>query len=77
MLFSGRANFISNRVVKGVKDPSKIYYYAKFSTEDGGESELQCDLPVNVSRFADCKIVVDIIQGKYPRYNLVSCEIAK
>jgi hypothetical protein len=71
------ANFISQRVVDSKKDVTKKYIYIKF--DDGSDIlEVQADRVVEVPRFANCEIVLDIIQNQYGiRLNLIDCKVVK
>lgn len=68
MKLSGRGNYLTERTVKGTK---QMYYFAKFIDDSGNELEVQVSEPLNLVRFEPYDLVVDVIQGKYPRYNLI------
>ena len=71
-----RANYISQRIVQSKKDATKKYIYITFS--DGhGLIELQSDRPIEIPLFIECDLVVDILQGQYPRYNLDDLKVTK
>jgi hypothetical protein len=71
-----KANYISQRTVNGKEN--RMYFFAKFVDDENGELEVQMEKPItNLIRFEECKLLVDIVQGKFPRYNLVSLEKSK
>jgi hypothetical protein len=74
MYLTGKGNYLSTREVQGKE---RKYFYAKFNDERGGEIELQCEAVLNIPRFALVKFVGDIIQAKFPRYNLVTYEVVE
>lgn len=69
------ANFISQRSFPS-KDGQKTYYMAKFNDGDN-DMEIQVESPLQIERFAAVQMVIDVIQGKYPRYNLVDLKVVK
>jgi hypothetical protein len=75
MKMSVNADFISN--CQPYVGKEKTYFKAKFSTVDGGELEVETSSALNIPRFANCGLVVDVIQGKYPRYVLTSYDVKK
>lgn len=77
MRMKARANFISQRTVDSKKDATKKYVYIKFN--DGSDDiEVQADRLLEVPRFADCEIDVNIVQNQYgTRLNLFDCKVVK
>jgi hypothetical protein len=56
----------------------KTYHKANFMDKDGGQLELETgDMKVVLPQFHKCNIVVDVVQGKYSRYILMSYDPIK
>lgn len=75
MVLSGVANYVSRRTVQGKQS---VYTFLKFVDLEEKEIELQIrngDNIPSLKRFAPYSIKVDVEQGKYPRYFLVSASL--
>lgn len=70
-----KANYISQRDFLS-KDGQKKYFFAKFNDGDS-DLELQTEGPLALDRFAEVQLIVDVVQGKYPRFNLVELKVVK
>ncbi|MGE5629204.1 MAG: hypothetical protein ACM3X7_14045 [Solirubrobacterales bacterium] len=70
MIGEFKAAFISQRSVESTKVPGKFYHYLKLN--DGtSDMEIEMEKPVQLERFQECVVHVDITQGKYPKYKCV------
>lgn len=58
------------------KSNGNVYFHAMFND---GESDLrlETDMPLDVPRFAECKLTVDVVQGKYPKFKLIDYVVNK
>jgi hypothetical protein len=78
ILLKGQFAFLGNSEYTSVKvTPHKTYFKSKFISSTGKELELETTAPLEIPQFAQCNLVVEIIQGKFPRFTLVKHEILK
>lgn len=70
--FLGNSEYTSTKV-----NPPKTYYKSKFISATGKELELETQSPLLISQFTQCIVTVEIIQGKFPRFNYIKHELVK
>lgn len=71
MILNGKGSLISKR--NFLAKSGKEYFFVKLIDNNGSELEMSTkgDL-LDFKQFAKCNFTVDVIQGKYPRYELIS-----
>ncbi len=76
MLLNGQGSLISKRSF--IAKSGKEYFFIKVIDEQGSELELSTkgDL-LDFKQFSKCNFTVDVVQGKYPRYDLVSLSLVE
>lgn len=74
MRLNGTGSFLGNQKYVGKE---KTYYSADFIDVDGSQINVSVDAPLQIEQFSRVNITVDVLQGKYPRYNLVSVSPVK
>lgn len=74
MKLSGRGYYISSEVIQGKQ---ATYFYIKVCDEGNGEMRIRTEQPLNFTKFCKIEFEVDIVQGQYAKYNLVTIKELK
>ena len=74
MKLNGRGYYISNEVIQGKQ---ATYFYIKVCDEGNGEMRIRTEQPVHFNKFSKIEFEIDVVQGQYPKYNLVSIKEVK
>jgi hypothetical protein len=68
-------NLISQDKYVSAKN-GNVYYHAVFN--DGiGDLRVEVEMPLEYPRFTECKLTVDVIQGKFPKFVLDNLVVNK
>lgn len=76
-MLTGIFTFLANSAPYTSKKNNQTYFKATFMAQNGKILELSVSTPLPFEMLTKHILVVDIIQGKYPQFNLVSHELAK
>lgn len=68
-------NLISQDKYVSTKN-GNVYYHAVFN-DGNSDLKVELDMPLEIPRFAECKLTVDVIQGKYPKFKLENLVVNK
>jgi hypothetical protein len=79
MLLEGKGILLGQETVESQKNQGKVYFYLNVAEQGTGKTfQMQCVAPVtNIPLYSPVKFTVEVLQGKYPRFNLKNIEANK
>jgi hypothetical protein len=76
MLLNARVSYLGNSSYTSTKT-NKTYYKSTFVDSNGSQLELETSSALILPQFQKVDVIVDIAQGKFPRFILVTFDNVK